>query len=307
MSVELTENKELAVSSPPTGWQVIWREFKKDRLAMFSLVGLIVVIFGVFIWALFIDQEALMKISLRDKYAVPGSEQYSGLGSYTLGADQGGRDILGQLIIGAKNSISIAIAITLITGIFGIVVGMVCGYFGGWIDNMFMRIIDFFITIPQLMLIIVFVTIVPKYGVPEFVMIMSIFLWTGTARLVRSKALSESRRDYVNASKTLGTNDFVIIFKEIMPNLSSILIVEMTLNFAGNVGIETGLSYLGFGLPPSTPSLGTLVSYANNPLVLYEYWWCWLPAAIFILLMMLAINYIGQALRRAADAKQRLG
>jgi peptide/nickel transport system permease protein len=307
MSVELTENKELAVSSPPTGWQVIWREFKKDKLAMFSLVGLIVVIFGVFIWALFIDQEALMKISLRDKYAVPGSEQYSGLGSYTLGADQGGRDILGQLIIGAKNSISIAIAITLITGIFGIVVGMVCGYFGGWIDNMFMRIIDFFITIPQLMLIIVFVTIVPKYGVPEFVMIMSIFLWTGTARLVRSKALSESRRDYVNASKTLGTNDFVIIFKEIMPNLSSILIVEMTLNFAGNVGIETGLSYLGFGLPPSTPSLGTLVSYANNPLVLYEYWWCWLPAAIFILLMMLAINYIGQALRRAADAKQRLG
>lgn len=307
MSIELAENKQLAVSPPPTGWQVIWREFKKDKLAMFSLVGLLVVIIGVFIWAMFIDQEAMMKISLRDKYAAPGSEKFNGLGSYVLGADQGGRDILGQLIIGAKNSISIAIAITLITGIFGIVVGLVCGYFGGWIDNMFMRIIDFFITIPQLMLIIVFVTIVPKYNVPAFIMIMSIFLWTGTARLVRSKALSESRRDYVNASKTLGTNDFVIIFKEIMPNLSSILIVEMTLNFAGNVGIETGLSYLGFGLPPSTPSLGTLVSYANNPLVLYQYWWCWLPAAIFILVMMLAINYIGQALRRAADAKQRLG
>ena len=307
MSIELTGNKEIAVSAPPTGWQVIWREFKKDKLAMFSLIALLVVIVGVFIWAWFIDKEALMKISLRDKYAAPGSEQYSGASSYFLGADQGGRDILGQLIIGARNSIAIAISITLITGIFGIVVGMVCGYFGGWIDNMFMRIIDFFITIPQLMLIIVFVTIIPKYSVPEFVIIMSIFLWTGTARLVRSKALSESRRDYVNASKTLGTNDFVIIFKEIMPNLSSILIVELTLNFAGNVGIETGLSYLGFGLPPSTPSLGTLVSYANNPLVLYQYWWCWLPAAVFILLMMLGINYVGQALRRAADAKQRLG
>ena len=307
MSMELTGNKEIAVSSPPTGWQVIWREFKKDKLAMFSLIALLVVIVGVFIWAWFIDKEALMKISLRDKYAAPGSVPYSGAGSYFLGADQGGRDILGQLIIGARNSIAIAISITLITGVFGIVVGLVCGYFGGWIDNMFMRIIDFFITIPQLMLIIVFVTIIPKYSVPEFVIIMSIFLWTGTARLVRSKALSESRRDYVNASKTLGTNDFVIIFKEIMPNLSSILIVELTLNFAGNVGIETGLSYLGFGLPPSTPSLGTLVSYANNPLVLYQYWWCWLPAAVFILLMMLGINYVGQALRRAADAKQRLG
>ncbi len=154
------------------------------------------------------------------------------------------------------------------------------------------------------MLIIVFVTIIPKYTCKmDLMLIMSLFLWTGTARLVRSKALSESSRDYVNASKTLGTNDFVIIFKEIMPNLSSILIVELTLNFAGNVGIETGLSYLGFGLPPSTPSFGTFVSYANNPLVLYEYWWCWLPAAILILLMMLGINYVGQALRSCSRCK----
>ena len=301
MSIELSEKNEQVLSSPPTGWQVIWREFKKDKLAMFSLIALIIIIVGVFIWAWrFIDQETLMKISLRDKYAAPGDK-------FFLGADQGGRDILGQLIVGARNSIGIAISITLLTGIVGIFIGLVCGYFGGWIDNMFMRIIDFFITLPSLMLIIVTVTVIPKYTVPEFILIMSVFLWPPTARLVRSKALSESRRDYVNASKTLGTNDFVIIFKEIVPNLSSILIVELTLNFAGNVGIETGLSYLGFGLPPSTPSLGTLVSYANNPLVLYKYWWCWLPAAIFILLMMLGINYVGQALRRAADAKQRLG
>lgn len=201
----------------------------------------------------------------------------------------------------------IAISITLITGIFGILVGLLCGYFGGWIDNMFMRIIDFFITIPSLMLIIVFITVVPKYTVGAFILIMSLFLWTSTARLVRSKALSESRRDYVHASKTLGTNDFVIIVREILPNLSSIIIVEMTLNFAGNVGIETGLSYLGFGLPLSTPSLGTLVSNANNPLVLQQYWWVWLPASLFILFMMLGINYVGQALRRAADSRQRLG
>jgi peptide/nickel transport system permease protein len=111
----------------------------------------------------------------------------------------------------------------------------------------------------------------------------------------------------VSASKTLGTGDFAIIRREVAPNLSSLLIVEMTLNFAGNVGIETGLSYLGFGLPPTTPSLGTLVSYANNPAVLQQYWWVWLPASLLILFMMLAINYIGQALRRSVDVKQRLG
>ncbi|WP_332650341.1 ABC transporter permease [Lysinibacillus sp. 54212] len=292
-------NQEV-VSSPPTGMQVIWREFKKDKIAMFSLVTLVITIIGIFIWALLLDQVEVMRISLSGKYAEPSA-------AYWLGGDVGGRDVFGQLIIGARNSIEIAIWITIITGTFGILIGLICGYFGGWIDNLFMRIIDFFITIPQLMIIIVFLTIVPKYDKWTFIGVMSLFLWTGTARLVRSKALTESRRDYVNASKTLGTNDFVIIFKEIMPNLSSILIIELTLNFAGNVGIETGLSYLGFGLPPDTPSLGTLVSYANNPLVLSTYWWIWLPAALLILILMLMINYVGQALRRSADAKQRLG
>ena len=295
------ENKQEVVSSPPTGIQVVWREFKKDKVAMVSLFGLIITIIAIFITAFFfLDQKEVMRVSLREMYAPPGPDHW-------LGADVGGRDIFGQLVIGAKNSLLIAIAITFITGIFGVFVGLVCGYFGGIIDNVFMRIIDFFITIPQLMIIIVTITIVPKYNVVSFVAIMSIFLWVGTARLIRSKALSESRRDYVNASKTLGTNDFIIIIKEIMPNLSSIIIVELTLSFAGNIGIETGLSYLGFGLPSDTPSLGTLVSFARNPLVIETYWWVWLPASLLILILMLGINYVGQALRRAADVRQRLG
>ena len=299
--VKEKENKQEVVSSPPTGMQVVWREFKKDKVAMVSLFGLIITIVAIFITAFaFLDQEKVMTVTLRDMYAPPGPEHW-------LGADVGGRDIFGQLIIGAKNSLLIAIAITIITGAFGIFVGLVCGYFGGLIDNIFMRIIDFFITIPQLMIIIVTITIVPKYNVASFVAIMSIFLWVGTARLIRSKALSESRRDYVQASKTLGTNDFIIIIKEIMPNSSSIIIVELTLSFAGNIGIETGLSYLGFGLPSNTPSLGTLVSFANNPLVIERYWWVWLPASLLILILMLGINYVGQALRRAADVRQRLG
>lgn len=291
---------QAVVSSPPTGFQVIWREFKKDKVAMVSLVLMLTAIIGVFITSFFYDPAEVMKTSLRNKYAPPGKE-------FWLGADIGGSDVFAQLIIGAKNSLKIAISITLLTGSFGILIGLICGYFGGWIDNLFMRIIDFFITLPTLMIIIVFVTIVPKYNEMTLILIISLFGWTSIARLVRSKALSEGRRDYINASKTLGTNDFVILLREMMPNISSLLIVEMTLNFAGNIGIETGLTYLGFGLPPQTPSLGTLVSYANNPLVMSTYWWVWLPAALFILILMLSINYVGQALRRAADARQRLG
>ncbi len=299
---EQTVEKLESQSSPPTGIQVIFREFKKDKLAMFSLVGITVLILGVLALAFFIiDQAAVMKIQLLERFTEPGVR------GYVLGADEAGRDMLGQLIIGAKNSILIAIAITIITNVLGIALGIIMGYYGGFIDNFFMRIIDFFITLPTLMIIIVVVTIVPRYGITELILIIAAFQWMGTARLVRSKALSEARRDYISASKTMGTSDFAIMFKGLLPNLSSLLIVEVTLSFAGNVGIETGLSFLGFGLPPSTPSLGTLVSYAMNPIILSGKWWIWLPASILILVMMLGINYVGQALRRAADAKQRLG
>ena len=169
-----------------------------------------------------------------------------------------------------------------------------------------MRILDFLMVLPTLMIIIVFVVIVPKFNVWSFIGIMSILLWFGKARLIRSRALAERELDYVNASKTLGTPNWKIMLFEVFPNLSSLVIVNMTLTFAGNIGIETGLTFLGFGLPESTPSLGTLISYARNPDVMQNKWWVWLPASLLILVMMLCINYIGQAIKRASDARQRL-
>lgn len=298
---EQTVEKLESQSSPPTGVQVILREFKKDKLAMFSLIGIILLMAAILILAWVIDVADVMNIRLIERFTEPGVR------GYILGADEAGRDMFGQLIIGAKNSIIIAIAITILANVVGIALGVIMGYYGGFIDNFFMRIIDFFITLPTTMIIIVIVTIIPSYGIWDLIFIIAAFQWMGTARLVRSKALSEARRDYISASKTMGTSDFAIMFKGLLPNLSSLLIVEVTLSFAGNVGIETGLSFLGFGLPPSTPSLGTLVSYAMNPIILSSKWWVWLPASILILVLMLGINYVGQALRRAADAKQRLG
>ena len=295
-----TENNNITVSEKPTGFNVILREIKKDKFAIISLVILGVLFLTIFIGAFLTNQEAVMKISLLDKYAAPGEGFY-------LGADSGGRDILGQLIIGARNSIIIGVTVTVLTSGIGIVVGLVAGYYGGIVDDLIMRLIDFIMILPTLMLVIVFITIVPKYNIMTFVFIMTAFYWVGTARLIRSKALSESRRDYVHASKTMRTSDFKIIFREVLPNISSIIIVDSTLALAGNIGIETGLSFLGFGLPPSIPSLGTLVGYATDPEVLSSKLWIWLPASILILIMMLCINYVGQALKRAADARQRLG
>ena len=185
--------------------------------------------------------------------------------------------------------------------------GLTAGFYGGKVDNMIMRVSDFISILPTTMLIITFVVVIPKYTMWHFIFIMTIFYWVGMTRLVRSKALSENRRDYINASRIMGTSDLKIMFTGIFPNISSIIIVDLILGFAGNMGIETGLSFLGFGLPPATPSLGTLVSYARTPGAMTSKLWLWLPASLLILVMMLCINYVGQAVKRASDAKQRLG
>ncbi len=284
----------------PSSMRIIWRELLKDRVALFSLVLLTILLIIVYGGSLLIDEKEVTRIDLFNMYSSPSPDNW-------LGTDYGGRDIFGQLIIGARNSFTIGLLITLLTGLIGLTIGLIAGYFGGAVDNVIMRIIDFILILPTLMLIIVFVTLVPKFTITNFILIMSAFLWTGKARLIRSKTLAEKEMEYVSASRTLGTPHWKIILFQILPNLSSIIIVNLTLNLAGNIGIETGLSYLGFGLPEDKPSLGTLIGYARNPEVMQGKWWVWLPASLLILVMMLCINFIGQALRRAADARQRLG
>ncbi|RAI94239.1 peptide/nickel transport system permease protein [Paenibacillus pabuli] len=279
---------------------ILWRELVRDKVALISLIFLGLVILLVYGTSLILDQAEIVKVDLFALYEPPSAQ-------YWLGTDYGGRDVFGQLIIGTRNSLTIGIIVTLMTGCIGILVGLLSGYFGGMIDNLFMRVVDFFMILPTLMIVIAFVTAVPKYNILSFSLIMTAFLWMGIARLIRSKALQERELDYVKASKTLGSSHLKIMLSQVLPNLSSIIIVTMTLNLAANIGLESGLSFLGFGFPESTPSLGTLVSYARNPQTLEFRWWIWLPASILILLLMLSINNVGQALKRATDARQRRG
>ena len=194
----MNNKEEEKFSEAPTGFEVIKREFLKDKVALFSLIILVSLILIIFISSLLLNQEEVMTVSLLDKFARPGE-------GFWLGADSGGRSILGQLIIGARNSIIIGFSVTIISQVIGIMVGLIAGYYAGRVDNIIMRIIDFIMILPTTMVIIVFITIVPKYTVSKFIFILTAFVWIGTARLIRSKALSEGRKDYISASKTLGT------------------------------------------------------------------------------------------------------
>ena len=295
--------KDPVKAENPTGFSVIVREFKKDKLALFSFFAVTIFIIAVFVTSMFINLQQLQTVDIFRKYEVPSFNNFWNF----FGRDSGGRSVMGYVIVGARNSITIGVIITIVTTFIGLFVGLCMGYYGGKIDAWGMRIVDFISIMPSVMIIIVFVSIVPKYGIFQFILIFSMFYWTRTTRLARSKTLSETRRDYVNASKTMGTSDLKIMFSEILPNISSIIIVNGTLALASNIGIEVALSFLGFGLPAATPSLGTLISYASKPEIIQYKAYVWLPAALVLLFMMLGINYIGQALRRAADAKQRLG
>lgn len=283
----------------PSLLRTIWREIKNDKMALGSLIILTIIVLTAYISPLFIDQLQLKRVNFLATWKPPSAEHW-------LGTDDGGRDVFGQLLLGTRNSFTIAIFVTLISGVFGLTYGLVAGYYGGKIDNILMRILEFLMVLPSLMFIIVFVVIVPNYTVFSFILIMGAFAWFGKARLIRSRALSERELDYINASKTLGTPSWKIMFFEMFPNLSSLVIVNMTLTLANNIGLETGLTFLGFGLPTGTSSLGTLIAYARTPDVVQNKWWVWLPAALLILVMMLCINYIGQAVKRASDARQRL-
>lgn len=294
------DDTELGAGKSPSGARIAWKEIVQDKLALVSLIFLILIITFVYGISIFLDKEEIVRVDLFSIYESPSKE-------FWLGTDYGGRDVFGQLIIGTRNSLSIGFIVTLLTACIGIILGLTSGYFGGHVDNAIMRVVDFFMILPFLMLVIVFVALVPKYSILSFSLIMTAFLWMGKARLIRSRTLSESQMDYVQASKTLGTPNIKIMFREVFPNIISLVIVNMTLSLANNIGLESGLSFLGFGFPEDTPSLGTLLSYSRDPQTLENRWWVWMPAGLLILLLMLSVNNVGQALKRASDARQRKG
>ncbi|WP_304652265.1 ABC transporter permease [uncultured Ligilactobacillus sp.] len=284
-----------------SNFSMIVREFKQDKGATFFVFLLTMLVLAIYGYAAFLDTKQVMHVDILNSYIHPGKE------GHLLGTDQGGRDVLKYLVLGARNSLNIGLAITLIVEVIGIAFGLVAGYYGGLVDNILMRFLDFMMLLPMLMLVIVIVSIIPNYTMLDFVLVISAFLWVGTARLIRSKALAEAHKEYVYAAATSGSNALKIMVFDILPNISSLIIVDLILSLTSNIGIEVGLSFLGFGLPDSVPSLGVMIGLAQDPDVMTGEPWVWMPASLLILVLCVGISYVGNVVRRAFDARQRLG
>lgn len=293
------KDEKAKASLPPSGFKVVMREIARDKVALGALTIIILILIFTFIGSLFLNRAQVTEINIADAYYGWGEA------GHLLGTDDGGRDILKLLMMGGRNSIMIGLSVTLITETVGLIVGLVAGYYGGVIDSIIMRIVDFIQILPQFPIIIVLVTVIPNYNAATLVLLIAMFGWTTTARYFRSFVLSQRGRDYVLASKTSGSSDLKIMFREVLPNITSMIIIDVVLSVAGNIGIETSLSFLGYGLPTTTPSLGTLIAFADDPVNVTTRPWLWLPATVLLLLISLSINYVGRALQRAGDARQR--
>ena len=283
----------------------MWREIYSDKTALIALILFVLLVGTVYIAAVFVDDNIMMNVNSETlaRRRLPWFTSWE----FVLGTDGAGRNMLHLLIVSARNSLNIAFVVAVSGVIIGTFIGMISGYFGGHIDNALMRFLDFYAMIPILMIVVMLLRIWAPITVTTFSVILILLMsWSGTARLMRTMALKQGVMDYVSASKTMGTPNIVIIFREVLPNMISIITSNFTITLASFVGIETGLSFLGLGLPFDVPNLGILVANARVPYDMINRMWIWLPAALLIVVMMLCINFVGQALNRAADAKKRM-
>jgi peptide/nickel transport system permease protein len=231
-----------------------------------------------------------------DQFSAPPSA------NHWLGTDQVGRDVLSRLIYATRISMIVGFGAVAIYVTIGTVIGLIAGYFGGWIDMIVMRVTDVVMSFPYLIIILVVVSVLGS-GLGTIVLVLSLFSWPTVARLVRGSVMTIRHLDYVQASIVMGMGKTRILFRQILPNTLGPIIVNATFGVAGAILSEAGLSFLGMGIQPPIPSWGNMLTDAQSFSLLTDQPWLWLPAGIMLLITVLAINFVGDGLRDAFDPK----
>ena len=248
----------------------------------------------------------------KQSYAVNEDDELTakaGLKGYLFGTDNKGRDTFTRIVHGGKMTMTIGAVAVIVSSIIAIIVGCLSGYFGGWVDMLLMRITEIFSAIPFLPFAMMLSFIIRNYSIDEktrifiIMVILGLLSWTGLARMIRGQVLAEREKEFVIAAQSMGVKESRIAFKHILPNIISVILVSMTLDFAGCLLTESSLSYLGFGVQLPQPTWGNMLNGANNSIVIQNYWWQWLFPSIFLSIATISINIIGDTLRDVLDPK----
>ncbi|MEU7531127.1 ABC transporter permease [Saccharothrix sp. NPDC042600] len=283
-------------------WQVILRRFARHKAALFGLILFVVLVLFAFLGG------AIWKYSYTDlsfrRYLPPSAD-------HPFGTDRLGGDMVALIIRGTQFSLQIAIFVAVLSTIIGVVLGALAGYMRGWVDAVISRFIDLILVIPSLVIAAVlvrnsFVVSVAGGGGSNWLIValyLGLIMWLSIARVIRGMVLSLREKEFVEAARALGASTFRIVFRHILPNTIDVIIVNATLAIAQAVLLEAALSFIGLGVQTPDTSLGLMISLNKNELTLHP--WLFFTPFVFIVLISLAVNFIGDGLRDAFDPRQK--
>lgn len=279
-----------------TQWSLAARAFSKNRTAVFG-AGVIVLLYLVaLITPLIAPHDPNAQYDLVQQRLVSMSS------TFPLGTDHLARDVLSRLLYGARISLTIGFVAVGISVTLGTLLGAVAGYVGGFVDSAIMRVVDMMISFPRLILLITVIAIFEP-SIFLIIAVLGLTLWPATARLVRSEVLSLREREFVQAAEALGYSKPRIVFRHLIPNALGPVIVAATLGIGNTIVLEAGLSFLGLGVQPPTPSWGTMVADGRHQLL--GAWWLATFPGLAIVFTVLAFNLVGDGLRDALDPRLR--
>ena len=308
------EDSQAVVGRTPR--QLAWARFKQDKAAIIGLVVIIVLVL-IAIFAPLIAKiighgpNELFGAIATDEFGLPkGPTTEPEL--FVMGADTAGRDVFVRVLYGARTSLLVALGATGVAVFIGIVLGLLAGYFGGKVDTVISRATDIVLSVPSLLFAIGIVAVCSataqgclggliKPGLSLVIFVIALFTWPYIARIVRGNTLSLREREFIEASRSLGATNARIMFREVLPNLVAPIIIYSTLLIPQNILFEAALSFLGLGVPQSTPSWGRMISDAAR--IFEVAWWLMVFPGLFLIATTLAFNLFGDGLRDALDPK----
>jgi ABC-type dipeptide/oligopeptide/nickel transport system permease subunit len=276
-------------------WAYARRRFMRHRLALGSLIVLLF-IFGCGVFANAIAPYTYQQINLESLSQAPSHK-------HIFGTDSAGRDSFSRTLYGIRTSARVGIFVGILSTLIGTIIGGLAGFYGGWADNLLMRITDLFLTLPLLAVLLTAAKYLGHSTPTKLALLLAALIWTSIARVVRGSFLSLREKEYVEAARAAGAGDFRIILRHMLPNTVGPIVVAATLTIGIAILLEATLSFLGFGIEPPTPALGALLNEGQDQGI--DKWWLVTFPGVVIVIIVLCINFVGDGLRDALDPTQR--
>lgn len=271
--------------------------FYRHKVAMVSLVILILEILCILLLPLLLNLDPFT--------SHPGQFNKAPGNGFVFGTDTVGRDVFARIIYGGRVSLSVGFIAAIISACIGVPLGLLAGYYGGWIRGIIMRLVDIFMSFPALVIQMVLVTVLGA-SARSLMLVLGFLGWTGYTRLVYSKVLSVKEEAYVEAARSNGAPNWMIMIKYILPNSVAPVFVTFSFAVAGNILAESGLSFLGLGVQLPTPTWGNMIRDAQTLSTLMFRPWMWIPAGVALVITVVCINFVGDGLRAALDPKIKI-